>query len=210
MNNLVRVRIEAKAKNAILARLVDECGGVGKAAEAVGVCQNTFSRWLNFKNEFGGGSSGRCRGHSREKRKEVIFRLEQLTGEPIRKIFPLSKEELEPLAEKRVYERVVERKALEGYARHEAMRLEHQMEESSAEKVFSRIEVRDKLEEAHRNGNLNDREYDMISLLYGIRDGKPKTLEEVATMYERSRERIRQIVRKGLRKLRLLWSETEL
>lgn len=49
---------------------------------------------------------------------------------------------------------------------------------------------------------LSDREKEVIILRYGIRDGKERTLEEVGQVFHVTRERIRQIEAKALRKLR--------
>ena len=49
---------------------------------------------------------------------------------------------------------------------------------------------------------LNDRERRVISLRFGIDDGYPRTLEEVGNIFNVTRERIRQIEAKALRKLR--------
>ena len=49
---------------------------------------------------------------------------------------------------------------------------------------------------------LKEREAAIIRLRYGIDDGKPKTLEEVGQIFGVTRERIRQIESKALRKLR--------
>ena len=49
---------------------------------------------------------------------------------------------------------------------------------------------------------LNERERRVISLRFGIEDGYPRTLEEVGHIFEVTRERIRQIEAKALRKLR--------
>ncbi len=49
---------------------------------------------------------------------------------------------------------------------------------------------------------LTGREVDVLRLRYGMEDGEEHTLEEVGTRYELTRERIRQIEAKALRKLR--------
>ena len=49
---------------------------------------------------------------------------------------------------------------------------------------------------------LNERERRILELRYGLMDGYPRTLEEVGQQYEVTRERIRQIEAKALRKLR--------
>ena len=50
--------------------------------------------------------------------------------------------------------------------------------------------------------DLKERERDVIILRFGLRDGHPRTLEEVGKEFHVTRERIRQIEAKALRKLR--------
>lgn len=57
-------------------------------------------------------------------------------------------------------------------------------------------EIRDILE------SLSDREKDVLEMRFGLRDGAVRTLEEVAAYFSVTRERIRQIEQKGLRKLK--------
>jgi RNA polymerase primary sigma factor len=49
---------------------------------------------------------------------------------------------------------------------------------------------------------LTDREREVLELRYGLVDGKDHTLEEVGQYFNVTRERIRQIEAKALRKLR--------
>ena len=49
---------------------------------------------------------------------------------------------------------------------------------------------------------LNSREREVISYRFGIRDGYARTLEEVGRFFNITRERVRQIEAKALRKLR--------
>ena len=49
---------------------------------------------------------------------------------------------------------------------------------------------------------LSEREQKVLKLRFGVDDGYPRTLEEVGTMFNVTRERIRQIEAKALRKLR--------
>jgi RNA polymerase primary sigma factor len=49
---------------------------------------------------------------------------------------------------------------------------------------------------------LTDREKEILMLRFGIVDGSPKTLEEVGNVFKVTRERVRQIEAKALRKLR--------
>ena len=49
---------------------------------------------------------------------------------------------------------------------------------------------------------LSPRERDVLRLRYGLDDGRMKTLEEIGQIFDVTRERIRQIEAKALRKLR--------
>ena len=60
--------------------------------------------------------------------------------------------------------------------------------------------LRERISEVLRS--LTPREREVIELRFGLKDGHPKTLEEVARAYGITRERIRQIEARGLLKLR--------
>ncbi|MCF7869855.1 MAG: RNA polymerase sigma factor RpoD [Candidatus Omnitrophica bacterium] len=64
--------------------------------------------------------------------------------------------------------------------------------------VFSML----KEELGHIMQGLTDREKNILTLRFGLADGSPKTLEEVGSAFKVTRERIRQIEAKALRKLR--------
>jgi RNA polymerase primary sigma factor len=64
--------------------------------------------------------------------------------------------------------------------------------------VFSML--KDELEQAMES--LTDRERKILTLRFGLEDGTPKTLEEVGSIFKVTRERIRQIEAKALKKLR--------
>ena len=51
-------------------------------------------------------------------------------------------------------------------------------------------------------GTLTDREKRILILRFGIQDGSPRTLEEVGNIFKVTRERVRQIEAKALKKLR--------
>jgi RNA polymerase primary sigma factor len=51
-------------------------------------------------------------------------------------------------------------------------------------------------------GSLTDRERQVLLLRFGLHDGSPRTLEEVGRLFNVTRERVRQIEAKALRKLR--------
>lgn len=50
--------------------------------------------------------------------------------------------------------------------------------------------------------SLTPRDREVVELRYGLRDGKPRSLDEVARVYGITRERVRQIESRGLKKLR--------
>lgn len=54
----------------------------------------------------------------------------------------------------------------------------------------------------HALASLTDRERDVLELRFGLRDGKEHTLEEISRHFDVTRERVRQIEAKALRKLR--------
>ncbi len=71
--------------------------------------------------------------------------------------------------------------------------------ESPAEATGYTI-LKDKLNEVLET--LTDRERTVLIERFGLMDGKPKTLEEVGVRFKVTRERVRQIEAKALRKMR--------
>ncbi|MGP1382377.1 MAG: RNA polymerase sigma factor, RpoD/SigA family [Thainema sp.] len=69
--------------------------------------------------------------------------------------------------------------------------------ETQMSEAMMRQEICDVLAEV-----LTQREKDIISLRYGLTTGEPHTLEEVGGLFNLSRERVRQIQTKAMRKLR--------
>ena len=67
------------------------------------------------------------------------------------------------------------------------------------EQVDQRL-LKDRINEVLKS--LAPREREVIELRFGLKDGTPKTLDEVAKLYGITRERIRQIEARGLLKLR--------
>lgn len=71
------------------------------------------------------------------------------------------------------------------------------LDEDTVEKLFY-SDFRDLF---FNNPKLTDKTKDIIALRYGLYDGRQRTLEEVAAKYGLTRERIRQIINKGIDKL---------
>ncbi|MCL4397882.1 RNA polymerase sigma factor RpoD [Patescibacteria group bacterium] len=70
----------------------------------------------------------------------------------------------------------------------------------SPEDQTSKALLKEHLEEAL--GTLNDRERKVLIMRFGLEDGRPRTLEEVGKAFGVTRERIRQIEAKAIRKLK--------
>lgn len=70
----------------------------------------------------------------------------------------------------------------------------------SAGESVDQVLLRERIVEVLRS--LAPREREVIELRFGLRDGQPRTLDEVARVYGITRERIRQIEARGLLKLR--------
>lgn len=70
----------------------------------------------------------------------------------------------------------------------------------TAEGIVARSIVRGRLAKALET--LNEREREVIEMRFGLANGRPRTLEEVAKIFDVTRERVRQIEQKGIRKLK--------
>ena len=76
--------------------------------------------------------------------------------------------------------------------------------EEQLDVLASRVLLREKIEKAFQVVNLSDREREVLRLRYGLHDQVeyPLTLEEVGVIFEITRERVRQIEEKALRRMR--------
>ena len=77
--------------------------------------------------------------------------------------------------------------------------IEDKSAENPMEEASSSI-LKDRISEVL--GTLTDREREVLEQRFGLKDGYSRTLEEVGTQFELTRERIRQIEAKALRKMR--------
>ena len=192
-NASVEVRVRAKATNAILARFADDCGGINKAAEKLGINPSTFSSWLNFRSQLFFGTK-RVGAASSKRAKRIIRTLETETGRNIRDIFPLSKAQMRLLEKPRVVEKTIERDELIrlDYAKHKQAQL-----------TFKEPSPHWELPEAIKQAiqQLPSREKLVLELRFGLNDGQNLTLDEVGKIMHVQKERVRQIEARALRRL---------
>lgn len=73
--------------------------------------------------------------------------------------------------------------------------------EAEPEVIAEKSALKDALDDA-MGSRLTERECKVLKLRFGLEDGNPRTLEEVGNHFNVTRERIRQIEAKALRKLR--------
>ena len=84
----------------------------------------------------------------------------------------------------------------------EGLSLQEQLgEEDSTVKEFLQRSLRKKIEEVLKT--LSEKEAQVIRLRYGLDDDEPKTLDEIGKIMGISRERVRQIEKKALKKLKM-------
>ena len=185
----LKVRVVSKAKNSILAKFADDCGSNRKAAELIGICESTFSAWLNFKSSLDPAKS-------RERKTKIadrIIALEKHTGHSIEEIFPLSKKELAPIAEIRIKEEEVETEKLLDYTERKRMPQTYTVD-------LDQFEVRDAIEKALKT--LGYREREVLKMRYGLGDGYSYNLEQTGYVFLITRERVRQIEARAMNKLK--------
>lgn len=80
----------------------------------------------------------------------------------------------------------------------------------SIDNQFIEENLKDVIENLLKNSNLTAKEIDILKLRFGIGTNDPKTLEETGKIYGVSRERIRQIQEKALKKIRRSYNVKEL
>lgn len=80
----------------------------------------------------------------------------------------------------------------------------------SIDNQFIEENLKDVIENLLKNSNLTTKEIDILKLRFGIGTNDPKTLEETGKIYGVSRERIRQIQEKALKKIRRSYNVKEL
>lgn len=188
----VEVLIEAKCKNAILAKLVDQYGSIKDAAEEVGVSGATLSAWLNFK-------WSPVRTHNLIKRtvflQRIIPRLEELTGRNIKEIFPdMPKEAYEILSRPRAVEKKISTQAITSAIEREKLSYEDDVE-SRVDNAMAREDIEKAME------TLTPREREIVKMHYGFGDDYSYTFKEIGRVFGVTQEKVGQILEKAICKL---------
>ena len=190
----MKIAAELRFKNGSLWEVVKKVGSAKALAAAIGISQQTVGNWLNL---YGCPRPGIYKGGYT---KEAEQRLEELAGVPIAELFPdglhdLCKQML-PEDRRRVSMQEIPKERLIELTTKRAGRLHYE------EKHDDRIEQQDMAELIRKaTKTLSDREREIIDLRYGLKDGHTYTLEEVGHIFKVSKDRIRQIEAKALRKL---------
>lgn len=76
-------------------------------------------------------------------------------------------------------------------------------QEDSLEERFTKLSLSEELKDIFKKCKLSDREIQIILLRNGFFDGEEKTLEQVGRIFDITKERVRQIENKVLRKIRM-------
>lgn len=84
------------------------------------------------------------------------------------------------------------------------------LSKESIDNQFIEENLKDVIENLLKNSHLTTKEIDILKLRFGIGTNDPKTLEEAGKIYGVSRERIRQIQEKALKKIRRSYNVKEL
>ena len=196
----IRVRITSKAKNAVLSDMVDNCGSILIASALIGVSTNTFSAWLNFRRSpklvDDGGKRRRGGGLSFEKWQQVIVALERETGKDVSEIFCLTKAEMGLFRDVRSVTKEIDSEQLLRHMGHREIGYESNLGQN-----IEGDEAKDALRKAIKC--LSCREREIINLRYGLKDGYSHTYEEIGHIFSLSRERVRQIEARAIRKLQM-------
>lgn len=176
----MRVRIKVRFKNEHFRSARIEAGFATQTDlyRATGINKNTLNQWENFRN------------YPRTKTMEQ--RLERATGALIEDMFPQAYKDAVDRKLGRPLEQVMTLKELPEWAGPRMLPMPTEMLDAK--------EMREAVE--HALATLTQREADVLKMRFGIPDGNEHTLEEVGVKWDVSRNRIRQIQEKALRKLK--------
>ncbi len=185
------IRITSKAQHKLLAEFVNKCGSIKSAAKELGVTSATFGSWLNFRY-YPTAHSIKCRPKFY---KQLIPKFERLLGVSFHDAFPsIPREALRMLGTRRVESSDVPVERIT-----EAIEREKLSYDGDQQRSLELLELKDTLVKVV--DTLSYRESEIIKLRYGLGDGTCYTLEETARIFKVTRERVRQVEAKAIRKL---------
>lgn len=194
------VRITSKIQHEILAKAVDQCGGISALAERLGVSYYIISGWLNLRR-MPNISSGKVQSWWRKRWPGVEKRLHEVTGRKTEEIFPdfVRCSGLLEADKERVEVREIPAshwKGLENRASRETLRLPPPIDSVVLE------ELKDGLEGALQK--LNYRQREIIKMRYGLDPaggGYIYSCAECGRILGMAEPRVRQVEATALRKL---------
>jgi RNA polymerase sigma factor (sigma-70 family) len=173
--------------------LAKRYGGIRALAEELGVCEATMGAWVNLRH------MPKLHGHgAKPAMKKVVLELCRMTGKRPEDLFPgFVREQLHKIPRQIEVKRDFAMLQLSDATND---RLTLPSPADVAADADTRAVLREKFEELFRT--LTYREREIIKLRYGFADdGVSYNLAETAHIFKVTRERIRQIENKAIRKL---------
>lgn len=191
----------SKLKHADLWSAAKRLGSQSALARAIGVTPSELGTWINLQ-DFPRRKFDR---HGNPNRSDEYFEnLDALlrihTGKGLDELFP---EELRTAEDFLKANKTIERtaslpvRALLEYADHSRQRLTY--DQGAVDSAIDNSNLKERISKVLKT--LSYREREIIKLRYGLDDGHSYTLEEVGHIFKSTRERIRQIEAKAIRKL---------
>lgn len=198
------ITLTSKLKHAALYVAAKKCGSQSALAEKLEVRQTQIGDWINLKNvpPFMKAMAGEVLpSHFWPKKriKKIEKTLFDLTGQTLQELFPL-----ELCANKAFLEAAKEMEQTKCF---DILRLASSSDKmlllpsAATEAAGNDLLGYRRSQIAKVLKTLSYREQEIIKLRYGLRDGYSYTLEEVGHIFKATRERIRQIEAKAIRKL---------
>jgi len=185
------VTIVAKAKHGLLWDLAKQHGGIKALAKELGVHYATVYRWITLRHIPMTGRKGRGSASTRA----ALARLEQIAKRPIEDIFPdFAREKLSQIPKSVEVTRTIYKRQLD-YQQRTMKRLTL----ASPADQLDTSELRERIGDVLKT--LSYREREIIKLRFGLGEEPAYTLEEVGHIFKVTKDRIRQIEAKAVRKL---------
>lgn len=184
-----------KLKHGALRDAVLKFGSQSALGKELGVTPQTIGKWCNFKDYPREGST-----YDNQTFEDIEIALYHATGQLVDDLWPAA---LKAAIDGRLIPQQIERRAtlqadaLLEYAAHTQERLTYKSD--TPLQLAENEELRNDISNAM--DTLTDREREILTLRFGLADGHPCTLEEIGRIFKTTKERIRQIEAKAIRKL---------